>query len=225
MSGIQDVKTEILAGTPGGTPPVVPPPPPAATPPTPPKDEVTMSSEALKKRLDEERGKARKAFLKEHGFDDEATFQAFQKTAKEAADAKLTADEKTAKRLKELEARDARASALEKRLAKDVEKRFAALPEDVQARIIEEAGDDVEQRDAFMRVLGSVTPAPATPAAGPPAKAAPANSSNAPPAPPSGGAPTAFDQYTALEAKNPGLAAIFFNANAVAIQESAPPTK
>ncbi len=211
----------IVPPTDSTTPPVTPPvtPPATGTPPaTPTEVTVSMSSAAFAERLKEERAKERRAFLKTNGFEDEASFANAQKAAKEAADAKLTADEKAAKRIKELEPLEPELKKYKVRFEKDVAARFAALPADVQARITEEAGDDAEKRDAFMRVLGPSSAPAATPALKPP----PANSSNAPPAPPSTGAPTMWDQYKALEAKNAGLAAIFFNANAAAIHAAMP---
>lgn len=202
------------------TPPGAPPPADAAPPPA---DAISMPSDAFKKRLEEERTKARRSFLKEHGFEDEAAFQSFQKAAKEAADAKLSADERSAKRLKELEPLEEEVKRYKGRFERDVAERFAKLPEEVQKRIDEEAGGDFEKRDAFMRVLGAVPPPAPAPQGRPPAPA-PANTSNAPPPPPNTGAPTKWDEYEALKKTNPAGATLFYQIHGAAIQRSRPPT-
>lgn len=224
-------ENKTASGTAGGTaaPGQNPPPPAPGTPPPAPAPpaagepaEVRMTSDALKARLADERAKERKSWLKEHGFADEEAFKSHLKVSKELADAKLSEDERVKKQLKELEPKAARADLLEARMKKDVETRFAALPEDVQKRIDAEADGDWEKRDAFMRVLGPAASAGATAATEKPKAAAPANTTTAPPAPPNTTAPTAFEKYQELQKTDPMGASIFFSCNQLEIQRTTP---
>jgi hypothetical protein len=204
--------------------------PSAAPPAAPPTDPgvVSMSSEALKKRLDEERAKERKTFLKANGFDSEEAFTAAMKAAKDAADAKLTADEKTAARLKELEPKAERATKLEARFEADVKRRLGRLDEATQAKIAKAAGDNpsADDLDKYVSLFegedGAPPPPPPVPQGKKPA-AAPAATTTAPPAPPPGGGPlTAYETYVAKQATDPAAAAIYLSCNGAAINASRP---
>lgn len=210
--------------------------PPAATPATPAtpraseEGQVSMSSEALSTRLKEERAKERKAFLKSNGFDSEEAFATAMKVAKEAADAKLSADEKTALRIKELEPKAERATKLEARFAADVKRRLSRLDEATQTKIAKAAGEDpsADDLDKYISLFEPEDGAPAAAAAPAAKKVADAarSTTTAKPAPADGGgALTAFETYHAKLASDPAAAAIYLSCNGAAINASRPPTK
>lgn len=206
--------------------------PPAAPPATPPRaaddGQVSMSSEALSTRLKEERAKERKTFLKSNGFDSEEAFATAMKVAKEAADAKLSADEKTALRIKELEPKAERATKLEARFAADVKRRLGRLDEATQAKITKAAGEDpsADDLDKYISLFEPEDGAPAAAAAPAAKKVADAakSTTTAKPAPADGGgALTAFETYHAKLASDPAAAAIYLSCNGAAINATRPP--
>lgn len=195
---------------------------------------IELTSDALKARLDETRGAERAKLLKKFGVDSETALEAKLKKLGELEQASLTEQEKTAARVKELEAAAARATTLEQRLAREVERKVAALPEAQRAKLIEKAGDDLNKRLEYLDILEEFG-ALGTSAA--PAQASPSTSSAAPPAPPpppantSGGAnaprPTAaqtkFEEYEDTRKRLGDMAGeIFYRKHRLEIEKTRP---
>lgn len=189
--------------------------------------EVKMSSEALKQRLEESRGAARKDLLKKLGVDSEAELERRLKAAKEAEEAQLSEKEKQEKRIKELEPAAKRAVELEKRFADSVQKRFEALP-DAERAIVEKYGDDPERRDAFLSYREELRATWQAETGGAPAPktGTPPAAKTAPPAgaPRQTAQPTMFERYTELRSnpKTSLQADLFYQANQGAIERDRP---
>jgi hypothetical protein len=194
-------------------PPVADAPAHIATP-----SQVSMSSEALKARLEEERGKARANLLKDFGFENPKDLKAVLDAVKAKQDAELSEAQRLAKALEETKPRAERADKLEKMLAGLVESQFAALPEQVREAIDKVADGNAEERLRMMDLFRSSgllnTPATA---------AAPISATTTPPSPPRPiTTQTAWDKYQALMKSNPLLASAFYQSNRAAIDQSRP---
>jgi hypothetical protein len=223
---------------PGGDPtdPPTGDPPSPATPPAPPSSApvpsgpalVSMTSEQLAQRLREAESSAEKKFLKSVGFEKATDLKAILKLAKDQADADLSDKEKLERQVAELTSKAAKADALEAWKNAAVEEQFNALPETTRVLIDEDAKGDADERIRMMRIarkLGMLAPpAPGTkePPVTPPALKPPANTAPPPNAPPSKSAPTKWDEYQALEKKNPMQASIFYSSHKHAILASKP---
>lgn len=186
-----------------------------------PPSEVSMSSAALKARLEEERGKARSALLKDLGFDKPDDLKAVLSAAKARQEAEMTETQRLNKALDDLKPRAERAEKLEKSLAALVESQFASLPEKTREAIDSVAAGNPEERLRMMEVfrasgLLAASAAPAFPTIAAPATTTPG------PAPKPTNAQTAWEKYQALNKTNPLAAGAFFQLNRAAIDESRP---
>ena len=192
---------------------------PAATP---SESTVSMSSAALKARLDEERSKAKAALLKEFGYESQADLKAVLAAAKAKQDAELTETQRLAKALDDLKPRAERADKLERSLAALVEAQFSALPEKAREAIDGVANGNPEERLRMMEVFrqSGLLSASAAASTAPPA-AAPVTTTPGP-APRPAAMQTPWDKYQELQKRNPLLASAFFQANRAAIDESRP---
>lgn len=198
---------------------------PAATPSQPASDAVTMSSTALKTRLEEERDRARRALLKDLGFEKATEAAAVLKAAREKADAELSEIDRLKKQLSELSPKAEKLTALETRFASMVEREFAALPDNIRGAIDEIASGNAEERlrmiDVF-RKSGLIGSAPAAAGEPPAPMARPASNGAAPPAPKPATQRTKHDEFIALDKSNPMAAAIFYAANKREIEATRP---
>jgi hypothetical protein len=208
--------------TPAGvvTPPApVTPPPAAATPPVSSPETISLTSEQLKKRLDESATAAQRKFLKGLGFEKDEDLTAAIKRLKDSDQANLTEQEKLRAQLAELEPQARRAAVIEAQYATMVEEQFKALPETVQQAIDSEAEGDAEARQILMSVLkkAGLGAAPAVhPGVTPPASASPS------PAPPPSGAPTKFQEWESMKARSPLAGDIFYQQNQREIERTRP---
>lgn len=240
-------------GVPAGAPAAIVPPPPApdaagvqappaaplATLPASDADTVRMSSAALKKRLEDEAATAQRKLLKELGVEKPEDLKTALASLKTLQEEKLSAEERTQKRLADL---TEKASAGEKHATlakKAVDTLFATLPEDQQKAIDEMANGDAGERlrlIEFARRLGpaatttaapGASPAGAPPLANQPPAAPPLPASPATTAPPAG-APrpsavkTKYDEYQDLQKTDPNRATVFLMLHERAIKASTP---
>ncbi|HEY3498042.1 MAG TPA: hypothetical protein VGK73_25260 [Polyangiaceae bacterium] len=209
-------------GEPAPSPVPAPSPAPQNTPATPAAAKVEMTSEQLNERLAEAQSAAVRKLLKQHGFSKDEDLGAALKKLKDAEQATLTEQEKLKKQLDELSPKAKRTEALETQFSALVDEQFKALPENVQKAVDSEAEGDPEARLILMRVLraaglGSMpAPATTTPAVTPPATAAPS------PAPAPSGAPTKFQEWESMRARNSTLGDIFYQTHQREIERTRP---
>lgn len=205
-------------------------PPPAQE--APPANLVSLTSEALKQRLEEERTKGGNRLLKELGYEKADDLKKVLELAKQLENEKLSATERLTKELEEAKKGSDRAKTLEKLAQGLFEEQWSGLPDKVRETIEKAAGDSFDERVRLLGVmktaglLGSAAPIEnkgTSSAEQPKGKPAPANAGAAPPAPPSGGGVrTKWDEYVALAEKNQAVADIFLQANRFEIDKSRP---
>jgi hypothetical protein len=174
--------------------------------------------------LNDRIAQAKRAALKDLGFDDSAAAKAALEAGKAASEAQMTEVERLQKRAQDAEALTASLPATEKAAGEAVEALILALPADQQKAVRSQAGEDWKaalKLVTFLRDAGlNSAPAPSTATADalanpPPATTGPAG---APPSP----APTRtkFDEYAAI--KNPSARSIFYRANRAEIDATRP---
>jgi hypothetical protein len=205
----------------GGTPPApVTPPPAVVTPPASTPETISLTSEQLKKRLDEASASAQRKYLKSLGFEKDDDLSAALKRLKETDDASKTEHERLKTQLDELSPKAARAAQLEEQIAAIAEEQFKGFPENIQDAIDEIADGDAEDRMTLMSLLrkvgvGAATAAPVSTVT-PPANASPS------PAPPASGAPTKFQEWESMKTRSPMLGDIFYQQNQREIERTRP---
>lgn len=166
----------------------------------------------LKSRLEQAKTAAQKDLLKSLGLEKPDDIKAALAKLKTLEDEKLTEQEKTTRRLAELEPKANRASQLEATVKQYAERELSGLSELQRAAVASLAGDD------HARVLSAIetlkpTWASATPAAEPPK---PASTTAAAPPPAPAGTTSQVDhkaEYSRLCKSNPFEAARYFNEN------------
>ena len=190
---------------------------PQAAPPAAPVS-VSMTSEQLKARLEEERSKGAKAILKKFNFEKEEDLAAAFKTLEDLKTEKLSESEKAAKRLKELEPYESKFKTLESEYASMVEEQFSALPENVQKAIDDVAGGKPAERARVMKAFR----ANGLIAAQPPGIASPKTTAPTQQAPTPAPTKSKFDEWSELKATNPILASFFYKTHTTDIEASRP---
>ena len=189
--------------------PVTPPP----APPTPAPETVSMTSEAFKARLQEERGKGVKALLKELGLDKPEDLKSAYEKLKTMEAEKLSEFERIGKEL-EAAKKGSEEGLRYQKIAKDLfDEQWAKLPENVRADIEAEAGDSFDERLKLARFAAKLTP---------PSKPAPVSKNETKPAPEPKPVKTAHERYQDLLKADPLGASFFLNANRVAVEETRP---
>lgn len=171
-------------------------------------------------RLEKAKTAAVNSLLSELGVKDSASLKANLARLSELETASLTEQEKTAKRLAELEPRAQKADRLEAAFKSVVDAKFSTFSEAQQAAIDARANGDPEKRWELMQLAeafaGGTTSQPAQPTT-----PAPANTSPAAPAPPArSDALTPRQQYEALKTTDPMRANLFYQLNRAAIESS-----
>lgn len=209
----------------GGDPPKPADPPKPGDPPKP--AEITMTNEALNKRLAEERDahekKVRAAVLKDLGVDKLEDAKAKLATATKLEQDKLSETEKLNLQIKELEPYKQSAERVGTRFKALVDGEFAKLPEAAQKAIDEHAGGDAEKRFDMIELMRKSGALDALGKAGdPPKPPAPAN--NGPPSPPPtpSNQPTAFQTWEEKKKTSPMAADIYYQANQREIERTRP---
>lgn len=195
--------------------PVVPPPPPSET--------VSMTSDALKTRLAEERAKGVNKLLKELGVDKAEDIKAMMKVKAELEAAQLSEKEKLVKELEDARKGASKASDLEKLAQELFGETWESLPEKVRESIEEQAGDSFQERARLVKIMKKAGLLGSNEAPKPPGKKAPANHGDAPPPPSPVPTKTAWEKYTEMKRESPMRASIFFDANRVEIAATQPP--
>lgn len=179
---------------------------PAAAPPTDKPAapaEVHLTSDALAKRLEEERASARTRLLKELGYEKAEDLKGALAKAKSIEDASLTEQQRTAKLLEELTPKAKRADTLSATLTKFLAAEEAAIPEAKRGLLdLAPLSDNPEARlewIATAKARGLFTDAaPQPPALPPPAKPATTLAPSGPATPKAPGTLTAYEQHQAL---------------------------
>lgn len=202
-------------------------------PPQPPQERsgVSMTSEQLKARLNEERDKGAKSFLKELGLESKEDAIAIISYAKKRQDEEKTELEKRDALINELKPKAERYESIRTRYEARVNAEFDALPETARQAIDEQAKGNAEERERFMQMFAKAGILKSAPTqndgehAGkgqPAAPPAPRNTTNAAPPPRPSAAPSAWEQYQALLSKSPVRAQLFYAANQFAIDQARP---
>lgn len=194
-----------------------PPAPPApVNPATPPPDD--QAPPWLPERLKQARATERKTLLSEFGVDDPAKLkEKLQKLDKLETD-KLSDQERVEKLIKELSPKAEQAERLQTLFSSVVESRFSGLPDKQREAIDAVASGNAEKRWELMQVMesaGLLAPAPAQPR---PAQTAPA----APPAPVPATPQTPFTKWQDMKSRDSVAASVFYQLNAMAIEQSRP---
>lgn len=114
---------------------------------------VTMTSDVLSKRLAEEREAARRGVFKKFGVEKESDLEARLAELAQLKQASMTEQEKVAAKLKELEPQAQRAKKLEALLNTAVQREIASLPEQVKAKLVESAGENLEEQMKYLEFL------------------------------------------------------------------------
>lgn len=191
--------------------------------------DITLTNEALNKRLEDERAshekKVREAILKDLGVDKfDAAKEAIAKANKLEQDS-LSELEKRDRRIKELEPHQQTAERVGTRFKALVDSEFSKLPEAAQKAIDKHAGGDAEKRFDMIEMMresgaleafgkGSTPPEPPKP---------PAPASNGPnPPPPPSGAPTKFQEWELMKARSPTMGDIFYQNHQREIERTRP---
>lgn len=219
---------------PGTAVPPAPPPAPAPAPEPDKGKEVQMSSNELRKRLEQTRTSAEAKLLQRLGFEDVEKAQTVLAELRTIQESQLSDSERQQKTIDELKPKAAEAERLGGLVKKLVEQRFGALPEKAQEAIDKVAEGNAEKRLELITVmeasgmLGEV-PASATTESGGNGQqqeqqakptAQPKSTAPAETPPKSGGAQNFWDQYQAIT--NPMEQAIFWDLNKAAIQRDRP---
>lgn len=201
------------------------PPPAAAAPPAPAAEStISMSSTALKARLDEERSKGATKLLKELGFEKPEDLQTALKALKTREEADLTEKQRLEKRVKELEALEPQSKAYKTQLDALVEEQFKALPENWQEAIDAVANGSATERARMMQTFRAkgLLGAPAAPPAAAAAPKGPANVAPPKTPPDPANESTKFSEWRAMEKRNPVLGSLFYQNNAAEIEATRP---
>lgn len=211
---------------PPAAPPVAPlagaPAPPAAPPGAPPPAGASDAEAERKRLLEAERATARAALLKKHGFDKDDDLQKALEELKGHRDAKLTAEQRTAKELEEARTAAAAGKVAGDALTQAIDELRAVLSDQQRAALEEAcpAGTPPAEQLRVLRLIRKLGGAAAAPAGAPPPPAPPANAGGA-----GGGAPkpnggeTPYAQWQRMK----GLGAdIFYQTHKAAIEASRP---
>lgn len=210
---------------------VAPPAPPGGDPPKPPVEppkvvDITLTNEALTKRLADERDthekKVRASILADLGVDKfESAKDAIAAAAKLKQES-LSELEKRDLRIKELEPHKVAAERVGTRFKALVDAEFGKLPEAAQKAIDEHAGGDAEKRFDMIELMRKSGAIEALAKSGEPLKPAPPGSLGPPPAPLPSGAETAYQKYEAMRKSMPMAADIFYQTNQREIERTRP---
>lgn len=198
-------------------------PKPAAAPAAPATEPAASAEpqapEWLPGRLEQARAAERKRLLQELGADDPAALKAKLKKLDELETAKLSDQERVEKLIKELTPKAEQAERLQTMFSSLVESKFSALTEQQQTAIDTVANGNAEERWKLIQVMEAAgfSASPAAPTAPKPAQTVPAGAS---PPPPSAEPKTAFDKWTDLQKTSPVQASLFYQMNAMAIEQS-----
>lgn len=201
--------------------------PPKPAPVEPPKPvDITMSNEALNKRLADERDahekKVRASILKDLGVDKfELAKDAVAKAAKLEQES-LSELEKRDLRIKELEPHKQAAERVGSRFKALVDGEFGKLPEAAQKAIDEHAGGDAEKRFDMIELMRKSGALEALGKSGEPPKPAPPASGGPPPAPPPSGKLSKFQEWEAMKTRSSVLGDLFYQSNQREIESSRP---
>lgn len=200
-------------------PPANPPAPaaPAAQPAAaaPPDDQAPPW---LNDRLKQARESERKKTLAELGVDDPTKIKEKLKRLDELETAKLSDQERVEKLIKELTPKAEQAERLQTLFSSVVESRFNALADKQREAIDAVANGNAEKRWELMQVMESAGLLAGTPPPPRPAQTAPA----APPAPAPATPETMFTKWQGLRTKDSVAASVFYQLNAMAIEQSRP---
>jgi len=222
---VAPVVAPVAAAPPVAQPPIAEPAKPGA--------KVEMTSDELKRRLDQSRASALADFIKGLGVTDEAALKAAVNDHKRLELEKMSDLEKRDAQIKDLAPKAARAAELEAIVKAVAEEQAAGLTDTMRAAVDQLAGDDPARRIAAIKAFRSalpaaplVAPAPtpvAPPAAAPKPPIQPGATTAPPPAPsPSGVVSPHIDHlatWTALKERNDGgySAMQYYNRNTGAI--------
>jgi hypothetical protein len=227
-TNVTPVAAPVVAAPPVAQPPIAEPAKTGA--------KVEMTSDELKRRLDETRSKtreeARLEFLKSFGVSDEAALKTAIAEQKRLEDEKRTDLEKRDALIKSLEPKAQRADELLTIVKTMAEEQEAALTEAQKAVVAQLAGDDPAKRIGVIKALRSALPAapiaapqasaPVAPVAAKPPLQPGANTAPPPAPSPSGVVSPHVDHlatWDALKSRNDGgySAAQYYNRNMAAI--------
>lgn len=198
---------------------------PVQAKPTPGEEWRSMSPEAFKARLAEERAAGERATLKKLGVDKTEDAKARIEQAVKLEQERMSEQEKLQARISDLEPRAKAAEAYRLELEEQAKAAFESLPPSLQNMIAATAGDDHLARAKAIRAAqaSGVLSAFSTPS---PVEA-PKVPSPATTVAPGGPSPTvmasektAYDKWVDLKAKSPVLAAQFYSRNARAIEST-----
>lgn len=211
-------------------------PTPAAAPQAPSVETVSMSSEALSKRLTDERERAQRQLLKELGVEKLSDLRTAVESGRKAEDANRTEMERLNLQVAESAKVKDEAARLRATVASLVDSELGRLPEKVR-ETIKSQSDDPQAQLALVNVMRSAglldgapvvaqPPAPAatehTAPAVPAAPAAPANNGAVSPAPQPQQARTPYEIFIAKQSTDKFGADLFYQANKTAIEASRP---
>jgi len=177
---------------------------PTIAEPAKPGAKVEMTSDELKRRLDETRAKTRDEtrleFLKSFGVSDEAALKTAIAEQKRLEDEKRTDLEKRDARIKDLEPKAMRADELESIVKAYADEQAAGLTDAMRATVDQLGGDDPAKRLSVIKALRSGLPA--APLAAPPIVrppvVAPVTTAPTSSAPPAAGTGAAVDHLAVL---------------------------
>lgn len=227
--------TVATAGQVPGTPVTINMPAMPSASPAPAQDFQRMSQEQFQSRLEEASEAGAKRMLKEFGVPKDQRAETLAKIrsgafvlAPKPADGEpdyRTEYQKIAPEYEKIKAElEPLKTKYTTRVKKEADAAFAALPENAQAYIVGRAGEDPEKRLAEIEALKSsgliAVNNVAAPTVARPATTIGANGPSVTP----NAAPTAYQQWAALNDKNPELAAQFRRMNHRAIEASKPST-
>jgi len=218
------------ANTAAGTPaPAAPPPPvvaqpPAGAPPATPSAPQVGDPDWLNGRIAQAKKNSEAETLKALGVTSIDEAKAAVATAKAAADAKKSVEEKNAELATQLAQQQETIAGYEATIKARATTELATLTEAQRAAVVALAGDDAAAQlvavDTLRPTWAAAPPAPGAQQAKPPLPA-PASTTGAPAAPPSNATPPppvdVAAQYDELKAKNPMFASAFYEAHAAEI--------
>lgn len=206
-----------------------PPPAPVASPPpaTPPPGEEyrAMSPEAFKERLASERDAARRAQLKDLGFERSEDLKGALAKLKAREDADLSESQRIQKQLDDLAPRAKRAEALEARIKGVLEAEEGAIPDAKRALLELAPSDPADRLEWIARAKARGLFADAQPAAPEPKrepKPATTMATGGPATPPPAGTQDPYQTWQKLRETDRIHAATFYAANAPSIERARP---
>lgn len=181
-----------------------------------PAEPEPVSPKWLPERLEQARASERKKLMQEFGVESPDALRQRLARAQELEDAQLSEQERTEKLLRELQPKAERVERLETLFASVVEAKFTGLSEQQQAAIDAVAAGNAEERWKIMSVMEAAGSLAAPPQQPKPANTAPQGQPPPDPAKPK----TPYEIWQDKKASNSTEAALFYQLNSFAIENS-----